>query len=97
MIKNSNSQIIAYNAPDAKPSCNRCGSENLKLGAGRKPQEQSKRCSDCGQFLGYQPLERLKKLRKRRKLTESLNLLESHGIKSEAAQLFLLSATGGEA
>lgn len=71
--------------------CPRCGSTNLKIGAGLKPGQESQRCSDCGEFLGYLPIKPLKKLRKRRKLTDSLNLLESHGIRSEEAQIFVLS------
>jgi hypothetical protein len=45
------------------------------------------------------PVERLKRLRKRENLTESLDLLESCGIRSEEAQVFLLNevgAIGGE-
>jgi transposase-like protein len=99
--KNFNSQIVAYSKTVVKNenrphSCPRCGSKNLKGGAGLKPGEESQRCSDCGEFLEYLPIKPLKKLRKRRKLTDSLNLLEAHGIKSEAAQLLLLSAVGGE-
>lgn len=78
------------------PPCPHCGATSYRPGAGRKPNEESRRCGDCGEFLGYLPVKRLKKLRKQRKLTDSLNLLESHGIKSEAAQLLLLSAVGGE-
>lgn len=99
--KNSNSQIVAYNRTNGKNEncshhCPQCGSTNVRSGAGKKPGEQSKRCGDCGEFLGYSPLERLKRLRKRKNLTESLNLLESCGIRSEEAQLFLLSEVGGE-
>jgi len=97
----NDTQIISYSNPEYKRenhshSCPHCHSQNLKSGAGRKPNEESRRCGDCGEFLGYLPVERLKKLRKRRNLTDSLNLLESHGIRSEEAQLFLLSAAGGE-
>lgn len=100
----SNKQIIAYSGLEYKNenhshSCPRCDSSNLRSGAGRKPNEESRRCGNCGEFLGYLPVERLKKLRKRRNLTDSLNLLESHGIVSQEAQIFALSnigAMGGE-
>jgi hypothetical protein len=81
------------------PQCSRCGSTNIKIGAGLRPREESRRCADCGEFLGYSPLERLKRLRKRGNLTESLDLLECCGIRSEEAQVFLLTevgAIGGE-
>lgn len=77
--------------------CPQCGSENLKSGAGRKPGEESRHCKDCKQFLGYHMLPKLKRLRKQRKLTEALELLESQGIRGEQTQLFVLSAIGGEA
>jgi hypothetical protein len=75
--------------------CCHCGSENLKTGAGKKSREQSIHCADCRKFLGYQPISQLKRLRRRKKLTESLNLLESQGIQGELTQLFILSAIGG--
>jgi hypothetical protein len=80
-------------------TCYRCGSTNIKIGAGLRPGQESRRCADCGEFLGYSPVERLKRLRKRGNLTESLELLESCGIRSEEAQVFLLNevgAIGGE-
>lgn len=52
-----------------------------------------------GEYPKNSPLERLKRLRKPGNLTESLDLLESCGIRSEEAQLFLLNevgAIGGE-
>jgi hypothetical protein len=79
--------------------CPHCASENLKSGAGKKGGEQSIRCTDCRKFLGYQPIPQLKRLRRQRRLTDCLNLLESHGVSSETAQLFVLSevsAIGGE-
>lgn len=67
---------------------------------GQSPQPQIC-CGDCGKFLGYSPLKRLKRLRKRKNLTDSLNFLESRGILSEATQIFVLSELdamkGGEA
>lgn len=86
-------QVQGNQSPPNMP-CAKCGSTSVRTGAGRKPQEESRRCSDCGGFLGYLPVKPLKKLRKQRKLAHSLNLLESHGIKSEAAQIFVLSRIG---
>jgi hypothetical protein len=78
--------------------CDHCGSENLKIGAGRKGGEQSIHCADCRKFLEYQPISQLRRLRRRKKLTESLELLESQNIQGESTQLFILSAIkGGEA
>ncbi len=76
------------------PQCSRCGSENLKSGAGKKPGQESLRCEDCGEFLGYSPIKRLKRLRKQKNLTDSLDFLESCGISNEAAQVFLLTEVG---
>jgi len=70
--------------------CSRCSSTNLKSGAGRKAGEESYRCGDCKQFLGYSPLARLKQARRRKKLTECLQILENQGIQGELA-LFTLS------
>ena len=94
-----NNQSISYSNPEYKSenhphSCSHCGSQNIRSGAGLKPGEESRRCSDCGEFLGYSPIERLKRLRKRKNLTDSLNLLESCGIRSEDAQIFILSEVG---
>jgi hypothetical protein len=74
--------------------CPHCGSENLKSGAGLKPGQQSRRCADCGEFLGYSPIQNLKRLRRRKNLTDCLNLLESRGIVSQEAQIFLLTEVG---
>jgi hypothetical protein len=100
--------ILAQDVPDIKPHqesrqqegnplCHQCNSANVKIGVGLKPMEQSEHCKDCGVFLRYSPVQNLKRLRRRRKFTESLELLENQGIRSEQAQLFLLSAIGGEA
>jgi transposase-like protein len=78
--------------------CPRCGSTNIILGAGLKPGEESQRCGDCRFFLGYSPVTRLKKSRKRKELTECLQVLEDSGIQGEIA-LFILSLAddnGGE-
>lgn len=50
-----------------KRKCCQCGSTNLKNGAGLKPGEESLKCLDCGKFLGYLPIEPLKRPKKRRK------------------------------
>lgn len=97
--KNFNTQIVAYNQANSKnencsQSCPCCGSTNLKSGAGLKPGEQSQRCGDCGEFLGYSPLPRLKRLRKRQNFTDLINLLESRGVVSEEGQMFILSELG---
>lgn len=94
-----NTQIIAYSKSEYKNenhshSCPHCGSTSFKTGAGLKPGQQSQRCSDCGEFLGYSPIKQLKRLRKRKDFTESLELLESHGIRSEEAEIFVLSEIG---
>lgn len=99
MTKNFNTQIIAYSTPNGKNEnhshfCNRCNSTNLKSGAGRKPGEKSEKCGDCGKFLGYSPVARLKRAIKRKKLTESLEILDNRGITGEYEQLFLLSEIG---
>ncbi len=70
--------------------CPHCGSTNIILGAGLKPGEESQRCGDCRFFLGYSPVTRLKKSRKSKALTESIQLLEDSGIQGETA-LFTLS------
>jgi hypothetical protein len=93
-------QIITYSGSEYNGSdphsCHRCGSADIKIGAGLKPGQVSQKCGDCGEFLGYSPVARLKRAKKRKNLTESLNLLESCGIRSEQLQLFVLSAIGGQ-
>lgn len=96
---NSNSipnygEIIYHNSSQPNSTCPRCGKENLKSGAGKKPGQESIGCGDCGEFLGYSPVKRLKRLRKRKNITDSLNFLESCGIVSEAAQIFVLNEVG---
>jgi len=79
-------------------TCPHCQSTNLIVGAGLKPGEQSRRCGDCKHFLGYSAVSRLKKARKRKELTECLQILENQGVQGELA-LFALSLAddnGGE-
>jgi hypothetical protein len=90
MNKNSISNFGKFN----HNSCPRCGSTSFQSGAGLKPGQESRKCSDCGEFLGYLPVKRLKRLRKQRNLTDCLNLLESCKISSETAQLFVLDEVG---
>ncbi len=71
-------------------ACPHCQSTNLTIGAGKKPGEESCRCGDCNHFLGYSPLARLRKARKRKDLTKCLEILESQGLRGELA-LFSLS------
>jgi transposase-like protein len=98
------SSLASHSILSSKPlrnpvSCPHCGSRNIILGAGLKPGEESRRCGDCRFFLGYSPLARLKKSRKRKELTECLQVLEDSGVQGEIA-LFTLSLAndnGGEA
>jgi hypothetical protein len=67
-----NKQIISYSKSEYKSenhphSCPHCHSQNLKSGAGLQPKQESRRCSDCGKFLGYFPVKELKRARKRSK------------------------------
>jgi hypothetical protein len=90
--------ILPAKLPQNPDPCPHCGSQNIILGAGKKPGETSRRCGDCKHFLGYSPLARLKKSRKRKELTECLQVLEDSGIQGEIA-LFILSLAddnGGE-
>lgn len=74
-----------------------CPHTNFVVGAGLKPGEESRRCSDCKSFLGYSPVSQLKKARRRKGLTESLEILESRGIQGELALFCITLASGGEA
>jgi hypothetical protein len=78
--------------------CWHCNSQNIILGAGKKPGEVSGHCENCRRFLGYSPVARLRVSRKRKELTECLQILESQGIRGDLA-LFALSLAhdnGGE-
>lgn len=72
-----------------------CGSIIGKLGAGRKPGESSLSCSECRKFIEYRPIEKLKRQRKRKRLTDCLEILADGGIQGDEA-LFILSNLGGE-
>jgi hypothetical protein len=81
----------------AQPICPHCGSTNLIIGAGKRPGEESRRCQDCKHFLGYSPLAKLKKARRRKELTECLEILENQGIQGYLAIFTLsLAADGGD-
>jgi transposase-like protein len=97
-MKNKNSSptsITNYSENYHNPICPRCSSANLSTGAGRKPGQMSLRCNKCKTFVGYQNLEKLQKLRRRKSLTPCLELLEKHGIEGESA-VFILGAVGGK-
>jgi hypothetical protein len=85
--------ILPAKLPQNPDPCPHCGSQNIILG------EESRRCGDCQHFLGYSPLAQLKKARRRKELSECLQVLEDSGIQGELA-LFVLSLAddnGGEA
>ena len=75
-------------------SCPTCGSASLVTGAGLKPGQMSLKCSECKGFIGYKNLEKLKGLRRQKKLTACLELLEKQGVVGDAA-IFVLSLAGG--
>jgi hypothetical protein len=86
-------------SPQKSPEsiCPHCGSGNLKIGAGKKPGDESRRCNNCKHFLGYSPLAKLKKSRRRKELTDCLEILENQGIRGDLAIFTLsLAADGGE-
>ena len=89
---------LSRNSPvQGREKCPHCGSGNLKIGAGLKPGEESRRCNDCKHFLGYSPLRKLKKARKRQELTNCLEILENQGIRGDLAIFILsLAADGSE-
>jgi hypothetical protein len=77
--------------------CPKCGSANISVGSGRKPNQESRRCRDCKHFLGYSPLAKLKKAHRRKELTECLQILENRDIRGDLAIFTLsLAADGGE-
>jgi transposase-like protein len=93
-----NTSLKKFSGRSLQRICPHCQSTNLIVGAGKKPGEESRRCEDCKHFLGYSPVARLQQARKRKQLTECLQVLESQGIQSELA-LFTLSLApenGGE-
>jgi len=89
----SHSRLNIWESP--KQVCPHCGSGNLKIGAGLKPGEESRRCNDCKHFLGYSPLAKLKKARKRKELTNCLEILESQDIRGDLAIFILSLASDG--
>jgi hypothetical protein len=81
----------------AQPICPHCQSTDFIIGAGKKPGEESRHCRDCKHFLGYSPLAKLKKARRRKELTECLQILENRDIRGDLAIFTLsLAADGGE-
>jgi len=77
-------------------SCPQCASTNLSTGAGLKPGQMSLKCSECKAFVGYKNLEKLKPLRRQKRLTSCLELMEKQGISGDAA-IFTLALLGGQA
>jgi transposase-like protein len=77
-------------------NCPHCGSANLSQGAGLKPEQMSLKCSECKAFIGYKNLQQLKKLKRRKRLTPCLELLEKQGISGDAA-IFVLGQLEVEA
>ncbi|NES18577.1 MAG: hypothetical protein F6K41_06515 [Symploca sp. SIO3E6] len=89
--KNLNNPSII---PENAPKCPHCGSTSFKSGAGLKPGQESIHCQDCKKFIGYRnilPIKRLKRLKKPKRLTDCLNMIDNWGFKSEYTQLFILS------
>ena len=97
---NSHSQIDNCDASRIRQkfseNCPHCGSVNLSTGAGLKPGQMSLKCSECKAFIGYKNLQELNKLKRRKRLTPYLELLEKHGISCDAA-IFVLGQVGGDA
>jgi DNA-directed RNA polymerase subunit RPC12/RpoP len=81
---------------EGKENCPHCGSANLSKGAGLKPGQMSLKCGECKAFLGYKNLQQLEKLKRRKRLTPCLELLEKQGLEGDAA-IFVLGQVGGEA
>ena len=80
---------------EGRENCPHCGSTHLSKGAGLKPGQMSLKCSECKAFIGYRNLQELKKLKRRKRLTPCLELLEKQGISGDAA-IFVLGQVGGE-
>ena len=81
---------------EGRETCPHCGSADLSTGAGLKPGQMSLKCGECKAFLGYKNLQELKKLKRRKRLTPCLELLEKQGLEGDAA-IFVLGQVGGEA
>lgn len=98
MTKNHTLIVPDYGDSSHNHTCPKCGSANLLTGAGRRPGEMSLKCAQCGVFIRYidtKNFEKLKKLRRRRKFTESVTFIEcASGFRDENA-LFVLSEAGG--
>jgi transposase-like protein len=95
-VASSGNDIFAQKSPvEGRETCPNCGSANLSKGAGLKPGQMSLKCSECKAFIGYKNLEELKKLKRRKRLTPCIELLEKQGLSSDAA-IFVLGQVGGE-
>jgi predicted RNA-binding Zn-ribbon protein involved in translation (DUF1610 family) len=92
-----NPSVTHYGRDYHKPICPKCGSTSVATGAGRKLGQMSLRCSECKHFLGYSPLAKLKKARRRKELTECLEILQGQCIQGDLAIFTLsLAADGGD-
>src|SRR5207237_100761 len=82
----SGEQIAHYASETLHNSC-----------ADRKLGESSLSCSECRKFIEYhyRPIEKLKRQRKRKRLTDCLEMLGARGIQGDEA-IFILSNLGGE-
>jgi hypothetical protein len=98
MNENCNLSITHYGRDYHKPICPKCGSGKIGAGAGRKPNEMSLKCSECKAFIGYRNLEKLKRRRRQKRLTQCLEILEEQNLSGDLAIFTLsLAADGGEA
>jgi transposase-like protein len=79
-----------------KNHCPYCDNSGIRIGAERRSSEQSQRCAENYNNLGYSSIDKLKKFYKRRKLTESLDFLRNQRIREEELQLTILQVIGGE-
>jgi len=96
-LDNRDASRLSRKSPvEGKENCPHCGSANLSKGAGLKPGQMSLKCGECKAFLGYKNLQELKKLKRRKRLTPCLELLEKQGLEGDAA-IFVLGQVGGEA
>jgi DNA-directed RNA polymerase subunit RPC12/RpoP len=91
-IEKRDASRLSQKSPE---NCPNCGSANLSKGAGLKPGQMSLKCSECKAFIGYKNLQELKKLKRRKRLTPCLELLEKQGISGDTA-IFILAQVGGE-
>jgi hypothetical protein len=95
MKKDYATSIPNYGKSYDNQTCPRCSSISLLTGAGLKPAQISLRYSKCKAFIGYRNLQELKKLKRRKRLTPCVELLEKQGLTGDVA-IFVLGQVGGE-